>query len=230
MIDADSGWGRLRPALAERYRTIFVEHRGHGRTDNPADRLTYELIADDVRAFIDRLDIAPAHLAGMSDGGIAALHVGLTWPDLARSLVLVGANYTVDDRIRDTLRSVTPDRIERERPTWHADLLRQHDVHKWPGYWRTLVRQVVANATVSPSYTVEDLRRISTPTLLIAGENDPFGNLDQMVAMRRNIRHAELLIVNNAGHTVQDTHPHIVGPAMVDFLARQVGNAEPTGD
>src|SRR5579871_4695796 len=112
-IDSDSGWRHPRPILAQHYRTISIEHRGHGRTDNPAERITYEMIADDVSTLIERLEIAPAHMAGMSDGGIAALHIAMTRPELVRSLVCVGVNYTVDERIRETLRSITPEHIER---------------------------------------------------------------------------------------------------------------------
>jgi pimeloyl-ACP methyl ester carboxylesterase len=222
-IDADGGWSSVRPLLAGQFHAIFIGHRGHGRTNNPTDQITYEQIADDLAALLDRLEIAPAHIAGMSDGGIAALQLGMTRPDLARTLTCVGANYTVDERIKETIAPLVPASIEREHPDWVADLVRRHDVHRGPGYWRTLVQQVMHNAATSPSYTVEDLQRISTPTLLIAGENDPFGNLDQMVTMRRNIPHSELLIINNAGHIVQHTHPHLVGPAIVEFLERHPG-------
>ena len=54
-----SSWGGLMPGFAERYRAIHLEHRGHGRTVNPAGRLSYGQIADDVCAFIDQLGLAP---------------------------------------------------------------------------------------------------------------------------------------------------------------------------
>lgn len=61
---------------------------------------------------------------------------------------------------------------------------------------------------------------IATPTLLIAGENDRYANRRQMMVMRSAIENSELLIINNAEHLVQHTHPHIVGPLIVDFLRR----------
>ena len=222
-LEADSGWGRLTPLFAERYRVISVEHRGHGRTDNPTGRLDYALLADDLAAFIDRLGLAPAHVAGMSDGGIGALELGLTRPHLARTLVGVGVNYRVDERIRATLSTFTPGAIERDNPAWAAELARLHDPHHHPGYWRELVRQVAATAAASPTYTDDDLRRIATPALLIAGEDDPIGNLEQLVAMKRLIPGAEILVVNHAWHIAQHTHPQVVGPAILDFLARHSG-------
>jgi hypothetical protein len=59
-----SSWAVLRPALAERYRTVSLEHRGHGRSDNPAGLLAYAQLADDVAASITRLDLAPSTWPG----------------------------------------------------------------------------------------------------------------------------------------------------------------------
>jgi pimeloyl-ACP methyl ester carboxylesterase len=85
--------------LAGALRAIQIEHRGHGRTNYPAGDLRYETIAADICAFIEQQGLAPAHLAGISDGGIIALQIGLSRPDLARTLIGVGANYCVDAQI-----------------------------------------------------------------------------------------------------------------------------------
>ena len=55
---------------------------------------------------------------------------------------------------------------------------------------------------------------------MIAGENDPFANTEQMVVMKSEIPDAEWLIVNHAGHAVHSERPEIVGPRIVDFLLR----------
>lgn len=222
-IDApESGWTGLMPLFAQRYRAIHIEHRGHGRTNNPADRITYEQIASDVCAFMERLGLGPAHIGGVSDGAIVALHIGMTRPDLARTLVAVGANYSNDAKVEQANRFADLGQIERD-PETVAELARRHDRNKEPGAWRGLVRQLADNLAVNPAYTEDDLKRISVPTLLMAGEDDLWANLDQMVGMKRNIPHAEWLIVNHTGHVVQFTHPWIVGPVVMDFLARHPG-------
>jgi 3-oxoadipate enol-lactonase len=115
-------WADLMPLFAARYRVIHVEHRGHGRTTNPAGKLTSEMIARDVCAFIERLDLAPAHLGGVSDGGITALVIGMTRPDLARTLVTVGPNYDNDEQVRpgEHLRGCREDRTRAARICGHA--------------------------------------------------------------------------------------------------------------
>jgi pimeloyl-ACP methyl ester carboxylesterase len=233
-----SGWGGLMPAFAERYRAIHLEHRGHGRTNNPAGKLSYEQIADDVAKFVEQLGLAPAHVAGVSDGGIVALALGMTRPELVRTLVCVGANYLNDAQVKEANKLVDAEVLEREHPDFAAALADFaaalagfHDPHHHPGYWRELVGQLQANLAVAPAYTEADLRRIPTPTLLIAGETDLWGNLDQMLAMRRNIPHSEMLILNHAGldelanHCVQETRADVVGPVVLDFLGRHAGAA-----
>lgn len=180
-LDADSSWGRLLPRFAARYRVVAVEHRGHGRSANPAGRLGYDLLLDDLRALIAALGLVPTHIAGVSDGWIVALGLGMASPELARTLTCVGANYRVDEWIAATLSVVTPERLPLDNPAWAADLALQHDPHHAPGYWRELVRQVVAAASSGPDWTPADLARIPLPTLLIA-DDDPIGNPEQQVA------------------------------------------------
>jgi pimeloyl-ACP methyl ester carboxylesterase len=223
----DTMWHALRPLLVEHLRVLHVEHRAHGRTNNPAGYLSFEQLAADLIAFIERLDIAPAHLAGFSDGGITALALGMQRPDLVRSIVAVGANYRVDEPVRAAIEQLDADVIEEHEPEFAELLAATHDPHHEPGYWREMVRQNYENLIQNPAYHESDLARVTAPTLLIAGEADPAAHLEQMLAMRRAIPSAEMLIVNHAdrdvwdNHLVQDTRPEIVGPAMLEFLTRQ---------
>jgi pimeloyl-ACP methyl ester carboxylesterase len=218
--DAGGGWVDLAPSFAERYRVILMDHRGHGRTDNPAGQLTYEMLGNDTVAFIEQLGRGPVHLAGMSDGGIVALDMGIRRPDLIRTLIPLGANYCVDELVLSDVGQISAEALERDHPEQAAAAAACHDRGKQPGYWKTLLPLVSHNAATNPSWTEADLQRIHNPTLLIAGENDNFANTEQMIGMKRNIPNAEWLIINHAGHTVQHTHPEIVGPRILDFLAR----------
>jgi pimeloyl-ACP methyl ester carboxylesterase len=216
----------LRPALAAHYRTFSLEHRGHGRTDNPAGRLSYAQMAADIAAFIEQLGLAPVHLAGFSDGATLGLSLGMTRPELLRSLVGIGANFRIDDQLRQGMAFFDAAALERESPEFAVELARRHDAHHYPGYWRELVEQVRANVEREMLWTEEDLRRIPVPTLLIMGEADFVLSLQQMLEMRRAIPTSEMLILNHAemdglaNHRVQATRADVVGPVMLEFLER----------
>lgn len=218
--DPVGGWAALVPAMADRFHLVLVEHRGHGRTANPAGAMTFEQMGDDVAALVERLGAGPVHLGGISDGGVTALDCALRRPDLVRTLTVIGTNHRVDAATLAAVDDLDADAVAAAHPDAAAAFAARHDGGKYPGYWKDLIAQVKANNAVNPSWTAEDLRRVRCPTLLVAGEDDPFANIDQIVVMRREIPRAEWLIVNHAGHAVHFEHPGFVGARIADFVAR----------
>src|SRR5262245_34319970 len=82
----ESDWGRHLPALAARYRVIAYDHRGHGRSDNPAARFAgYGELADDLAALLDRLGVARARFCGFSDGAMTLINFALRRPERVHS-------------------------------------------------------------------------------------------------------------------------------------------------
>ncbi|HSI97677.1 MAG TPA: alpha/beta hydrolase [Gaiellaceae bacterium] len=218
--DPVGGWMVLAPSFADDFRVIVVEHRGHGRTNNPAGSMTFEQIADDVAELVDQLGLGSVHVAGISDGGVVALDCALRRPEMTRTVTAVGANYCVHDGIRAFAATLDPDALELASPEAAAEFARRHDRGEYAGYWKDLLRHIVANNIANPAWSEADLRRIRCPTLLIAGEDDPFATAEQMATMKRAIPGAEWLVVNHAGHPVHFEFPEIVGPRILDFLLR----------
>jgi pimeloyl-ACP methyl ester carboxylesterase len=68
-------WAQVVSALSRDYRVITPDSRGHGRTDNPAERISYPLMAEDFVQFIQALGLNKPFVAGYSDGGHTALCV-----------------------------------------------------------------------------------------------------------------------------------------------------------
>jgi pimeloyl-ACP methyl ester carboxylesterase len=218
-IEAD--WEQHLPAFAAHYHVLAYDHRGHGRSDNPPARFVgYAELADDLAALLDTLGIAKARLCGFSDGAMTAINVALRWPERVHSLILAGAQYTNDERTLGLLDKMTPERIQTRQPEWAARLEQLHNTHHGHGYWPALLRQMLPFWRVEPNYTLEQLGQITAPTLLIAGERDNFGHLDQQVAMRRAIPRAELCIAPVAGHFVMNDQPELFQLVTLDFLRR----------
>jgi len=217
----DSDWSKHLPAFAARGRVLAYDHRGHGRTSAaPTPFSSYDLLVGDLVALLDMLEIARAHFCGFSDGAITLLYFARQHPERVRSLILAGAQYTNDQRALALLAKMTPERIAARLPKWAARLAVLHDTHHAPGYWQQLMRQMQPLWPVQPDLTLEQLAEIAVPTLLIAGERDGFGHIDQQVAMRRAIPHAELCILPVAGHDVLNDQPEMFRLAALDFLRR----------
>src|SRR5262249_11584456 len=86
-----------------RYRTIAFNARGYPPSDVPEDPAAYSQrrAVEDIRGLLDHLGIEAAHVCGLSMGGYAALHFGLTHPGRARSLVVAGCGYGSTGRDRE---------------------------------------------------------------------------------------------------------------------------------
>src|ERR1700682_5728722 len=80
-------WTKHIPLLAQQFRVLTPDSRGHGRTDNPSRTLTYHLMADDMAAFIQALGLRKALICGWSDGANIALEIGMRYPDVAQALI-----------------------------------------------------------------------------------------------------------------------------------------------
>ncbi|HMM43689.1 MAG TPA: hypothetical protein PKA95_17480, partial [Thermomicrobiales bacterium] len=77
-----------------------------------------------------------------------------------------------------------------------------HDAAQGPGYWKTLLGGVFERWIQSPGYTFDDLKRVMTPTLIMAGDRDHFCSPEEAVVAYRNLPEGELAIAPNTGHWI----------------------------
>jgi 3-oxoadipate enol-lactonase len=79
-------WSRQTAALADRYRVITYDTRGHGRSSVLEGEYTIAQLAGDALAILDAEHVGAAHVCGISLGGITALWLGVHAPDRVRTL------------------------------------------------------------------------------------------------------------------------------------------------
>src|SRR3972149_4535268 len=112
-------WERQAPGLARAgYRALCYDVRGHGRSSIPLTGYTWEDYSADLKALLDQLAVASAHLVGLSMGGGIALQFALEHPRRVLSLVLVdsalpGFGYSEEmesaiEELRDAVRLEGP--------------------------------------------------------------------------------------------------------------------------
>lgn len=86
-------------ALAERYRTIFFDLAGHGRSSKGNKSVTIAGLADDLKKLLDELSIQKAVLCGYSHGGLVAQEFALKYPERSEALILSGGFSKIDTLI-----------------------------------------------------------------------------------------------------------------------------------
>jgi pimeloyl-ACP methyl ester carboxylesterase len=218
MADAES-MGQQTVALAERYRVIVPERRGHGRTVDVAGPITYDVMADDTIAFMDALATGSAHLVGWSDGGNVGLLVAIKRPDLVRRLVTIGANFRGDGLTPEAVAALTPGTPTSAIPAigdmWKANAI---EPERFDAVLEKMLR--CWNDYEIP---LADLARIAAPTLVMVGDDD-ITRFDHTVALYEAIPDAQLAVIPGASHLAPVEKPELVNQLILAF----VGTDEPT--
>ncbi|MEV7673818.1 alpha/beta fold hydrolase [Streptomyces sp. NPDC000963] len=211
-------WGAQRSDLADEYRLFLPERRAHGHTPDVPGPLSYQDMADDTVAFLERVVGGPAHLVGWSDGGVVALLVAAARPDLVRRVVVIGANFRpgpecfVDPAMLDGMTPDSPD-MEFFREMYAAVTPDGAD------HWPVVAAKVIEMWRTQPALAPGDLGRVRAPTLVVVGDDDMM-TLEHTAALYRALPEALLAVVPGASHLVPLEQPALVNRMVLDHLAR----------
>ena len=222
-------------ALASRFRVIAPDTRGSARTAHSGDgAISFALLADDVAALIDALDLERPLIAGFSEGAITATILGIRAPDRVAAIVNHAGHdffnpqapsFQIMRRLFGGSPDATrtdPDAVEQffsqseQMRGMFALMQLDQDEARGPGYWRTYLELAFDRTTQWPGYAFEDLAKISAPTLILSGDRDEFCSVEEAVTAYRTLPHGELAILSNTGHVIT---PAAI-TATIEFLER----------
>ena len=206
--DTHKFWDPFIPQFSKHFQVITPDSRGHGRTINMSDQLSYRLMADDLAVFIQELNLEKPLIFGYSDGGQIALDFGMRYPDLAAALVIGGAWYRFSSEYQNALKKAGfagPGEVNYEiinknsYPGW-IDRMRAVHPNPDPDYYQTLLRDISRMWWTPLNYQSEDFQRIILPTLILMAENDEMIPLSEAREMAELIPNSKLEVIFGASH------------------------------
>lgn len=227
--------------FSRRNRCVVFNARGYPPSDVPDDasRYSQSRACTDIRCVLDGLGIAKAHIVGLSMGGFATLHFGLTYPDRARSLLVAGAGYGAEREQRERFRAeatAIAARLERDGMQRFAELyaagptrvqFENKDPRGFAEFKAMLAEHSAKGAAMTqlgvqkerPSlFDLEpQLRQLQVPTLVVTGDED-HPCLVPGLFLKRVIPSAGLLVMPNTGHTINIEEAGAFNTALQDFI------------
>ena len=226
---ANISWDIPFATLSERWRLVAPDTRAHGGTTNPAGYLTFSQMADDVASLTDALRLEQPVIVGFSDGGQTALEVALHHRGLARALVVCGAASQASPALLDTVHQFgfstpgeyDPRAVRAAFGEYYETLGRIHG-EGGPKDRDHLLRQLSSLWLDLPDYSEDQLRTITDPVLIIAGDRDEMASLDEQVRLYRTIPGAELGIVPGSFHGAIERP--LFWTMVEDFLERTMAD------
>lgn len=219
-------------ALAERFRVLRFDARGHGRSGVGDSEVTLELLARDVAALWDALGIARSHFVGLSLGGMTGIALALMAPERVERLVIANTRTEAsteftrswDARIALAESEGMAVIAEAAIPRWFtaAFIDRNPDI----------VERVRAVIEACPPRGFADagrairsvaLRRrlgaLACPTLFIAGAEDPTCAVAEIAADQREAAGVRLVVLPAAAHISNLEQPRAFNAAVLEFLS-----------
>ena len=201
---------------------VAVDSRAQGKSTRGMAELTYELMADDALAVLAALGFGKAHLLGFSDGAIEALIIARDHPELALSLLSIGANLSPDG-VDDSFQM---EQAAQSLLAW-ADFWEKGDGSRRdvdPGLVRPTPQEARTTAellhmmVVYPQIDPAGLSQITCPTTVMAGEFDEIKR-EETDLIHVSIPGSRLVIVPGAGHVLPKEAPEDVAREALATIA-----------
>ncbi len=231
-------WAPQVPALAERYRVIAVDIRGHGRSDKPPGPYSVDQFAEDVRGLLDHLGIERAVVGGLSMGGGTAQTLALRHPERVQALMLLSTSSTFTPFVRERFlrRAEIAERegmaplVDGMMAIWFTP---EHLREPSPEIERiramTLANDPAAFAAASRANAARDwtdrLPEIHCPTLFVGGLEDPANAAANAAVYRERLADVEIHLLPGVSHLLNVETPETLNALLLAFLDRVTAGA-----
>jgi len=208
------------PELSKHFKVIAVDSRAQGRTTDSDQEITYALMASDMAALIDKLNLGKVNVVGWSDGGIIGLELAYAYPEKVLKVVTFGANYTHENFMApsDSVVMDPNDPLIQKTSVLvnnFSTLMKRlsPDTLRLP-----VIRKKLADLMMKyPNFTPDQLKTIHVPFLVMAGDHDLI-NMDHTISLFNNLPESQLFIVPHTSHLALAENPEFINSEIVRFL------------
>lgn len=230
-------WAAQIPVLAEHYRVVSMDHRGHGKSEAPSSASDYsvKIMAEDARGLLRHLGIDRSCIMGHSMGGFMALELVLAYPEMVSALVLVDTSSGEFERAPGyaELRA----QLDELARTQGMEAAFEHNAANNPMTMehferhperREISKQKMLETSVDGYVYVADsfsrweslthrLAEIEAPTLIVVGDEDaPF--IKPSRVMKESIANSKLAFISGSGHSPHEEVPVAFNDVLLSFL------------
>lgn len=207
-------WGYQVPALLEQgYRAVLIDSRGHGHSTRDQRPFSYELLASDVVAVLDRLHLDRAALVGWSDGACTALVLADQAPARAIGVFFFACNMDPSGTKEIEFTPVLQRCFNR-----HVQDYGQ--LSATPDQFEQFADAVGLMQRTQPNYSAQDLVRIQVPVAIVQSEHDEFIKREHAEYLAQTIPGAAFIELPAVTHFAPWQRPAQFNRVMLNFLAK----------
>jgi pimeloyl-ACP methyl ester carboxylesterase len=205
-------WGYQVPALVmQGYRAVVIDSRGHGRSTRDARPFSYELMASDVLAVMDALQLERVGLVGWSDGACTALVLASKAPTRAAGVFFFACNMDPSGTKEFEFTPIVQRCFSR-----HVKDYAQ--LSATPDQFDAFSEAVGLMQRTQPNYSAHDLAQIGVPVAIVHSEHDEFIKREHAEYLARSIPNAVFIELPGVSHFAPLQRPAQFNAALLAFL------------
>lgn len=193
------------PEFEKQFTVLAIDSRAQGYSSDDGQKLTYDLMAEDVNSILNQLKIKNINVLGWSDGGNTGLILAMKHPEKVKRLATMGANLFCDESSVDgkIIRSLTKQKEEMtKKKTASTD------------YQLRMATLLLEEPKINP----DDLKVINCPVLVMAGSKDVIKeNHTKLIASK--IPNSKLVILKNSTHYAPQENPEVFNQEVIEFFS-----------
>ena len=225
-------WEEQVSYFSKDYQTVAFDVRGHGQSDKPTGPYSIKLFSDDTAELIKSLDLSPAHIVGISMGGMIAFQLAVDYPDVLKSMTIVNSGpemiaRSFKEKLMIFQRSVIFRLLSMHKigeilagrlfPNTGQEELREKMISRWAENDK---QAYMDSFKALVGWSVSDnISAFDCPTLVIAADEDytPVSLKEDYVARMKN---AQLTVIKDSRHATPLDQPLEFNKTLADFLAK----------
>ena len=222
-------WDEVAAKLAQNYRIIRYDKRGHGLSEATPAPYTMVDHVDDLAALLNHLKVEHAVIVGLSVGGMIAQGLAALHPDLVSALVLcdtahkIGTDEMWNQRIDAINAGGIPALADGIMERWFTPSFRSPENAAYAGYLAMLNRTTVEGytgtcAALRDADLTESTRALTIPALCMVGAQDGSTPPDLVKSLAGLITSSRFEIVEDAGHLPCIEQPEKTAALIQGFL------------
>lgn len=232
-------WAPQIAHFSQGYKVIAVDLRGHGRSTKPRTGFSIERFSQDLAALLDALETGPAHVVGISLGGMIAFQLAVDAPAMVKSLTIVNSGPevpagTFKQRIPLYLRlaflytigirRMAKMLVKKLFPEPEQEGLRNSFVERLAGNDKRCY--IASLRAIFAGWGVADrLGDIHCPVIFIAADQD-YTPVDLKQVYVDRLPNAHMVVIPNSRHALPMERPDAFNRALADFLTSLAGSAD----
>lgn len=222
-------WDPLVPLLANDYRLIRYDTRGHGLTEAPSGPYSAADLAGDIAGLLDALQISTAIVCGLSVGGVIAQQFAVDYPHRTRALILcdtgarIGTVAGWQERIDLVEQKGLGTLVDVSMTRWFSEEFRTNHPDQVRGYANMVGRTnpegyIGVCCALRDADLIQSSATIRQPTLVLCGDQDIATPPEMARSLAQIIPNAQLSLIPHAAHISSVEQPRFMAQQIKNFL------------